>query len=261
MLSDQSLASLQRLLHEDVDFARSRTVTAAISKHGQLTRFEKMRLGDLLDAYVEMPGQDLKGSTPSEIYKEFFGHIFKSWVSTQTTNLGTALPSRPTHQTRIELGAPQAGSTPQGTRRSYDEMMYGPVFLSMEFDPEEETFAWTWYDGDNNTIKRKNLEVRLPRGTTIKIAKRTAIENYDNIERERITSHNRTQIIGAARRRISKWAQNGPESGGHVDGEDKLKPGEILPLRLASDVWLKTSKDNADIAASIQSRRGGTAHH
>ncbi|RSL47168.1 hypothetical protein CEP53_010030 [Fusarium sp. AF-6] len=261
MLSDQSLASVQKLLHDDVDFARSRNAPAAVSKPGQLTRTEKLRLGDLLDAYVEMPGQDLKGSTPAEIYKEFYGHIFKSWVSTQTTNLRTALPPRPTHQTRIELGTPQTGGTSQGTRRSYDEMMYGPVFLNMAFDPEEETFAWTWYDGDNNIIKRKNLEVRLPRGTAIKIAKRTAIENYDDIERERITSHNRTQIIGAARRRISKWAQIGPDSRGHIDDEDKLKDGEILPLRLASDVWLKTSRDDADIATSIQSRRVGTAHH
>ncbi|RMJ07626.1 hypothetical protein BHE90_014089 [Fusarium euwallaceae] len=248
-MSATSLLAIQRTIREDPHNIGSRPSFNTVNHSGQLTSCEKIGLGDLFEAYIKIPGRSSKlPPILSELYKEFVGHIFNSWVSAQTTNLKPILPPRPSHQKRIEVGASQAG-------RSFDEMMHGSIFLTMDFDSRDGSFDWTWHNGDNIPITA-NIEYRLPRGVSKKDAMIMAIENYDNIERERITSHNRVQIISAARRRITKWAQAGSDLQAEVDNEDKLKDGDILPLVLASDMFIKTAREGADVAAALKTRRG-----
>lgn len=249
-----SLSTIQRILRED-QHVLSRAPNSVVSNSARLTSYEKTRLGDLFEAYIETPERSSKPPPIlSELYKDFIGHIFDSWVSTQTTNMKPLLPPRPSHRTCIEIKISQAGSRMQGSRCSFEPTIHRPVFLNMDFDSRDASFDWTWHHGDNNPITL-NIELRLPRGVTKKDAMVMAIEHYDNMERERIMSHNRIQIISAARRRFSKWAQAGSDLRGKIDNEDLLKDGDIFHLILASDMFIKAASEGADVAATLQRRR------
>lgn len=270
-MSDDEYDKLMGLFLKDTGVLGSRPPNAIISKPSDLTRDEKLLLKDLFLEYVDMPGQESHACFSRGFYKEFFGEIFKYWVSSHRVNNRPILQGRTPEQTCIVIDASWADSKPQTTTESPSDRGYRPrkvsrkrkicesISLTMKFNAAEETFMWTW-EGDNDEVmKSTGLQPWLPQGVTKNNAILMAIENYDSFERKRITSFNREQIINAARRRIHKWARAGSSHDDTIDFSDKLGPGSILPLVLASDVYLKTARDAAEIAAEIKKRRSMVA--
>ncbi|KAJ4152553.1 hypothetical protein NW754_004348 [Fusarium falciforme] len=271
-MPDDEYDELMDLFLKDTGVLGSRPPNAIISKPSDLTRDEKLLLKDLFLEYVDMPGQDSYVSFSPEFYKEFFGEIFKYWVSSHRVNNRPILQEQTPEQTYIVIDASWAESKPQATTDSPCDRAPMPrtkvsrkrricesISLTMEFNAAEETFTWTWEDDDDEIMKSSRLQRWLPQGVTKNNAILMAIENYDSFERKRITSYNREQIINAARRRIHKWARAGSSHGDAIDSSDKLGPGCILSLVLASDVYLRTARDAAEIAAEIKKRRSMVA--
>ncbi|UPK97578.1 hypothetical protein LCI18_008513 [Fusarium solani-melongenae] len=271
-MSDDEYDELMALFLKDTGVLGWRPPNAIISKPSDLTRDEKLLLQDLFLEYFDMPGQDSHVSFSPELYKEFFGEIFKYWVSSHRVNDRPILQDQTPEQTCIVIGTSLAESRPQATtenpcsrdpmpctkvsrKRSICELIY----LGMEFNAVEETFTWTWVDDEGEIMNSSRLQRCLPQGVTKNSAILMAIEHYDSFERKRITSYNREQIINAARRRIHKWARAGSSHGDTIDSSDKLGSGCILPLVLASDVYLRTARDAAEIAAEIKERRSMVA--
>ncbi|KAL2690082.1 hypothetical protein Neosp_004150 [[Neocosmospora] mangrovei] len=265
-VSDDEYDKLMELFLKDSGVLLGlRLPNTIISKPSDLTRDEKLLLKGLFLEYVDMPGQDSHKSFSPELYKEFFGEIFKYWVSSHRVNNRPILQDQTPEQTYIVIDASWAESKPQATTegpcdrapvpRSRKRRICESISLTMKFNATEETFTWTWEDDQGEIMNFSRLQRWLPQGVTKNDAILMAIENYDSFERKRITSFNREQIINAARRRIHKWARAGSSHDDTIDSSDKLGPGSILPLVLASDVYLRTARDAAEIAAEIKKRR------
>ncbi|KAM0421105.1 hypothetical protein ACHAPT_011176 [Fusarium lateritium] len=136
-MSEPSPVHIATLVMEDPDVVGSRPPNSVVRKAGDLTRDEKHGLLDLLQKYREMPGQgpDL---TERELYKKFFDDIFKFWTSSNMANQAPVLRPRAPLQSRIQV---TTSCAMVGAKRSHDKLLDRPVFLTMKFDPEEETFA------------------------------------------------------------------------------------------------------------------------
>ncbi|EEU46739.1 uncharacterized protein NECHADRAFT_77433 [Fusarium vanettenii 77-13-4] len=257
-MSDDECEELTELFSEDTDVFGSRPPNTIISKPSDLTHDEKLLLKDLFVAYVDMPGQGSHASLSPEFYKEFFDEIFKYWVSSHRVNIRPVLQPKTEEQTRIQIDDSWAESEPQATtgpKIVRKRKLFEAIFLTMQFNSVEETFTWTWQNNERKDAPFSAIKRYLPRGVTKNDVILMAIENYDSFERKRITSYNRDLIINAARRRIHKWARAGSSHDDTIDSADEIGERSILSLVLASDVYLKTTRDALEIAAEIEKRR------
>lgn len=239
------LQVLMKLLDEDPDFVESRAPSTVIRKGGHLALDEKLRLRDLLHEYARMPGND-PDLSPSELYKSFFDDIFKCWTSAHAVSQGPTLPRREPGQSCIGIDDSWVVMPLVGRR------LCVPVYLTMEFDPEKETFAWIWRDQSQELLTPEELKLRLPKGVTTSEAIVAVIGHYDNIERERVTSYNRGKIVNAARRRIRYFALAGSSDDTEFGGYDFIQDGDIIPLILASEAYLKNTRFAIRMAAAIE---------
>lgn len=255
-MSGQDDLALTELFHDDANVFGRRYSNTVISKPGDLTHDEKFLLRDLFDQFINMPGQDFRACLSPEFYDEFFGHVFKYWVSTHRVNPRPILQPRTPQQTCIEIDPSWAESKPETVKKPTLKRKREPsTFLTMKFNNVEGTFTWTWQTEDRTNIHPNNINTCLPRGVTKNCAMRMAIENYNKFEQRRIYSYNHDQIINAARRRISKWAQLGSSHNDTIDSEDKLEEGDLSRLALASDAYLKIACDVAEIASDLKENR------
>ncbi|KAJ4314932.1 hypothetical protein N0V84_008626 [Fusarium piperis] len=244
-MSELGLVSFFSLIQEDNDVVGSRAHKAVIRKAGDLTTDEKFCLGDLLQEYGCMPG-NAPDLCKSELYKSFFDEVFKFWTSAHAVSQGPVLPPRDPSQSCIEIDDSWAEMTLS------DQVPGMHVSLTMEFDREKETFAWIWRGHIEEPLTLEDLKYHLPDGVTMNEAIVAAIGHYDDIERERVTSHNRRKIINMARRRIRNFALAVTSDNIEHLSYDRIQEGEILPLILARDVYLKNTRFANEIVAAIE---------
>ncbi|KAF5013861.1 hypothetical protein FDECE_162 [Fusarium decemcellulare] len=178
------------------------------------------------------------------MYQQFFNAVFDGWGSTHKTNNPKELPARMFCDTSMEVGflkihhplsqaQIRAGEVEQKRRA---RLASAPVYLGLTLNLEEECIAWLWRDSEERFINPKYIEYNP--GMSKAKARIAVIENYDDAERTRIVSHNRSQVVSAARRRIVKWARDGSSVGTPtVDNKDYAK--DVQPLVLASDFVLR----------------------
>ncbi|KAF5678991.1 hypothetical protein FCIRC_6205 [Fusarium circinatum] len=184
----------------------SREPNTVLRSHRMLTKREKLALINHAQEYawvlVHQLGQT--GASSKKLLKKFYAEIFLHWSTSQRKN-----PSPPsTYRKDVQtLVGSIKGTCPKEAVDSTTQKCGEPVYLVLEVSARSESIEWTWFNGQGLAVGLELVEFEP--GVTVTQAKINAIHNYDNHERQRITSYNIQRIVCATRRILVKWSALG----------------------------------------------------
>ncbi|KAF5621571.1 uncharacterized protein FTJAE_11204 [Fusarium tjaetaba] len=198
------------ILREDImsddKVSSSRDPNTVLSNHRKLTREEKLALIQHAQEYAW------------KLLKKFYSEIFLHWSTAQKRN------HYPSHVRRLSTEAPVGSlkktfynEAAKDVTRKCDE----PAYLRLFVNENAESIEWTWHNGQGLAFTPEPIEFEP--GLTATQAKINAIHNYDDHERQRISSYNIQRIICATRRILVKWAAGGSKNPAKFDPEDMVR--------------------------------------
>lgn len=246
------------ILREDIisddKVVSSRDPNTVLRNHRMLTKQEKLALIQHAQEYawvlVHQRGQTTANS--KKLLKKFYAKIFLHWSTSQRRNPNPSSAYPEDLQTLVgsikKTCSKEAGNA---TTQKCGE----PAYLSLRVNEHAESIEWTWNDSNGRSIVPDRIEFEP--GLTVSQAKINAIHNYDNHERQRISSYNSQRIICATRRILVKWAAHGGESPLKIEPGDMVS--KIQPLVLASDLARSMAATYSQIVESMNGEsEGGT---
>ncbi|EEU46743.1 uncharacterized protein NECHADRAFT_77438 [Fusarium vanettenii 77-13-4] len=135
-------------------------------------------------------------------------------------------------ESEAALAAPVVTETDDVPTKSKHRKAGRPIYLSLTLNMEQGWYRWLWRDQGRQRINTKYVTYNS--GLDSAKACERVINHFDRREKARISAWNREVTTFLARRRIVEWVTDGSASGRHVDANDRLGPGVIQKLVLAS---------------------------
>ncbi|KAF4442898.1 hypothetical protein FACUT_1721 [Fusarium acutatum] len=171
------------ILREDIisddKVSSSRDPNAVLHNHRKLTKEDKLAFIQHAHEYawvlVHQRGQTSASS--KKLLKKFYAEVFFHWSTSQRRNPSPSSTYRENVQTLV-------GSIKRLVPKKLSTV------------PRKK---WTWHNGNGLALGLELIEFEP--GLTVTQAKINAIHNYDNHERQRISSYNIQRIICATRRK------------------------------------------------------------
>lgn len=203
-------------------------------------------------------GHDIVGGR-AQVYHDSFREIFRGWSSEDGSGSAPEWHERTFHDTNVMVGvlardhpepnttrrhvnqpeeseaalaAPVVTETDDVPTKSKHRKAGRPIYLSLTLNMEQGWYRWLWRDQGRQRINTKYVTYNS--GLDSAKACERVINHYDRREKARISAWNREVTTFLARRRIVEWVTDGSASGRHVDANDRLGPGVIQKLVLAS---------------------------
>ncbi|KAF5248849.1 hypothetical protein FANTH_5652 [Fusarium anthophilum] len=229
-----------------------RDPNTVLRSHRMLTKKEKLALINHAQEYAWVLVYQLghTGASSKKLLKKFYAEIFLHWSISQRKN--PSPPSTYRKDVRTLVGSIKR-TCPKEAVDSTTQKCGEPVYLFLEVSSRSESIEWTWFNGQGLPLGLELVEFEP--GLTVTQAKINAIHNYDNHERQRITSYNIQRIICAARRVLVKWAARGSES------PLKFEPGDMVTkiqtLVFASDLARSTAATYSQIVEGMNKESDG----
>ncbi|EWG43190.1 hypothetical protein FVEG_04767 [Fusarium verticillioides 7600] len=232
----------------------SRDPNTVLRNHSKLTREDKLALIEHAQEYacvlVHQRGQASANS--KKLLKRFHAEIFLHWSTAQKRN------RYPSHIPRLSTGVPVgslkktfSNDAAKDATRKCDE----PAYLRLFVNENAKSIEWTWHNGQGLAFTPEPIEFEP--GLTVTQAKINAIHNYDDHERQRISSYNIQRITCATRRIPVKWAAGGSKIPPKVEPEDMdSNPATCSCIDLACSMATEYSQIVKDINGESGVRTG-----
>jgi hypothetical protein len=178
-------------------------------------------------AWVLVHQQGRTGASSKQLIRKYYNAIFNMWSTTHRHNETLGTPNRSSISKDIQVGTLKQNYQALGRGERPEARNAGePVVLRFSMNKEARCIECNLEDQDGIRVKSSNVSYNMG-AVQMRI---NATRNYDNLERQRVSSYNLEQIVCATRRLLVSWAQDGSECDRTIVGKT-----HILQLTVASD--------------------------